>query len=75
MENGIQSIRSTVEDAAETMRRISALCDMLGDLGDSNSVIPKGSLCYTMSLIRDILAEQAGALDALSWPTGKVVAA
>lgn len=75
MKNEIQGIQTTVENAAETVRRISALCDLLGDLDNSASCIPPESLGFTMSLIRDILAEEARTLDALSWPNGKVVAA
>lgn len=75
MKDEIQGIRATVENAAEAMNRISALCNMLGGLGDSKSIIPTESLCYTMFLIRDMLAEQAEALEAISLPIGRMVAA
>lgn len=75
MENEIQGIQETVDNAVEGMRRISALCNMLGGLGESKTIIPTESFCYTMALIRDVLAEQAEALEAISLPLGRMVAA
>lgn len=75
MKDDIQGIQKTVDNAVETMNRISALCDMLGGLGDSKSIIPVESLCYTMFLIRDMLTEQAGTLEEILLPLGRMVAA